>query len=128
MSGSRTIKATDAVKSTTVVGGAGLGLLSIGSAIVDNAPQAISWMGPIKDFFGDMPVWVWFLVGVAFCIVIGYHAKAAEQARLDDERTGKNVGHPDPAPSPPVEVVDTKSANAPGFLKAGPEQDKMVTE
>lgn len=126
--GSRTIKATDAVKSTNVVAGAGLGLLSVGSAVVDNAPQALSWLGPIRDFFTDVPLWAWLIVGVLFCIVMYFNAKKAEQARLDDERTGKNVGHPDPSPSPPVEVVDSKSANVKYASNSGPEQDKMVTE
>jgi hypothetical protein len=128
MGGSRTIKATDASKATSVIAGSGLGLLSVGSAVVDYAPQALSWVSPIKDFFGDVPIWIWAIVGLFVCIVFWLQAKNAEKARLDDEQTGAHTGLPDPAPSPPVTVVSTKSAFASKPFNKQPEQDKTVTE
>jgi hypothetical protein len=128
MAGSRTIKATDASKATSLIAGSGLGLLSAGSAVVDYAPQALSWISPIKDFFGDVPVWIWAIVGIVVCVVLYFQAKNAEKARLDDEQTGAHTGLPDPSPSPPVTVVSSKSAFALKPFNKQPEQDKVLTE
>lgn len=123
-SGSRTIAATDSIKSTNKVAASGLGLLGAGNVVYTYAPDAISWISPVREFFSDVPVWAWIIIGLIVCFIMWKNADKVEKARVDDERTGKNAGHPDPAPSPPVSSIDSKAdlpSRLPSFLRKTPE-------
>lgn len=127
--GCKTVKATDGIKASSVVGASGLGLMSVGSAVVDYAPNAMSWVAPIREFFSEWPLWVFGILALVFCFVMWYKATQAANARLFDEQTGRNVGNPDPSPSPPVTVIDENAElpqAVPNFLKREDEEHQEI--
>jgi putative chitinase len=133
IAGSRIIKDTDAVKSSNIIMGSGVGLLSAGSAVVQYAPDALTWISPIKDFFGDLPPWIYGLGIIAFCVIMYLKSDKVQQSRLNDEQTGAHVGLPTPSSEDEdpedVAVISNKSTNLPAFLQkeSGPEKDIGVT-
>lgn len=95
--GSMTVKAADAIKiGTAVVGGGGL-LLGGADAVEEADPvgsklgilkQVVDIIDPVKDFIGAN-LW-WILPGLA---AVGFwYAVKIVKIRVDDHRTGRNVG------------------------------------
>lgn len=116
-SGSRIIEGSDGVKSTSKVAGTGFGIMTAGSALVSYAPDAISWLSPIKEFFGDIPIWIYGIMALIVCGVLWYQANKIEKARVEDERTGKTLGSPTVVnDDEDIDVIDTANPPAPEFL------------
>lgn len=117
--GARTIIAADVAedaadnnaKTATATAGAAVsgGILKIAS---DHFETARSFLDPVREFFSSVPGEMWFLIVIGLAGAFLLNSLRTKQAvevvravRLEDERTGKTAGMPDPAPSPPVEVA-----------------------
>lgn len=124
-SGSKTIAASDSIKTTSNVAGLGLLATSAGSAVVEYGGDAVTWVKTIKETFDFVPVWVWPLIGLVVVYILWKQGQKVEDARVEDERTGSHTGLPtvlnDDEDS--VEIVDPESEPVPKFLKKEARQE-----
>lgn len=67
-------------------------ILAMINGVIEFFGDALVQLGPIRDFFSDVPVWLWFFAAAAIALAIYLSNEEAEQATVEQVRSGEASG------------------------------------
>jgi len=68
------------------------GIIAAIFGTAENAGQAVSWLSPVKEMIGDVPMSAWVLIIIAVAGAIYWMARGAEKGAVDAVRSGRDAG------------------------------------
>ena len=70
-------------------------LIAAINGVIEYFGDALGYLIPVRDFFGDVPVWLWFFVAAAVAFAIYLNSDEAENSTVEQVRSGEASGWSD---------------------------------